>query len=671
MCRRRQPKPINLTGDYMSKKLLIFSFIFLFFSISVKAADPTPAWLSEAARLPTPAFEIKNVPAVILHNEENISITSEGKITRTNRFAVRVLIREGREEAIARVVYQTDGEKVRDIKGWLIRANGQTKDYGKKETIDVAAVSNDLYNEARIKLIDATDDTDAGDVFGYETITEERGIFSQFSFQFQERLPVLKSRCTLNLPEGWKAESVTFNHPKVEPTVSGSSYSWEINNLQPINYEPSSPRWSSISPRLAISFFPTQATATQIRTFSNWNDVARWMSEVEDPQANINDDIAGKVQELTANAKSELEKIQAIARYVQQIQYISIQVGTKTGGGYRPNLATEVFAKSYGDCKDKANLMRAMLSVVKIPAFMVSITADDPMYVRAEWASPHQFNHCIIAIKVSDDINLPSVVTHPKLGRLLIFDPTDAYTQVGDLPEDQQGSLALIDHKDSDSLLRMPILPPEMSQVERNIEVSLSPEGSISGKVSEKSIGQSASEERGRLRNLSSADYNRMIENWIGRGVNGVKATKIAPKDNVQEGSFNLDVEFGANSYAQLMQGRLMVFKPAIIGRLDRQSFSEGKRIHPYLIDATTYSENVKIKLPEGFIIDEMPEPVQLKADFGKYDVKYEVKDGHLILKRSMTLNKATVSPEKYDSVWKFFGQVRAAEQSPVVLMKK
>ncbi len=46
---------------------------------------------------------------------------------------------------------------------------------------------------------------------------------------------------------------------------------------------------------------------------------------------------------------------------MQNIQYISIQTGLGRGGGYRPHASNEVFAKSYGDCKDKANLMRAML----------------------------------------------------------------------------------------------------------------------------------------------------------------------------------------------------------------------------------------------------------------------------------------------------------------------
>ena len=51
-----------------------------------------------------------------------------------------------------------------------------------------------------------------------------------------------------------------------------------------------------------------------------------------------------------------------------------------------------------------------------------------------------------------------------------------------------------------------------------------------------------------------------------------------------------------------------MVFKPAIIGRLERLSFTEGKRMSPYMIDSSAYSESVRIKLPTGFDVDEVPE---------------------------------------------------------------
>jgi hypothetical protein len=253
----------------------------------------------------------------------------------------------------------------------------------------------------------------------------------------------------------------------------------------------------------------------------------------------------------------------------------------------------------------------------------------------------------------------------------MIFDPTDPYTPLGDLPEEQQGSLALIDHKDTDRLLEMPVMPPEMNRLERNIEAFLSPEGTLTGKVVEKSIGQTAVWERARLRQLSSSDYSRMVERWISLGATGAKALKISPTDNSREGSFNLDVEFAANSYAQIMQGRLMVFKPAIVGRLDRLSFTEGKRNHPFVIDGTTYSENVKIKLPLGFVVDELPEPANIESSFGKYVVSYKVAGDSLVFTRSLRLDRATIPAEKYESIRSFFGQVHAVEQSPVVLIKK
>jgi hypothetical protein len=643
----------------------------IIFAAATASAQKIPAWLTQAASLPTPSYEIKGVPAVVLLNEETVNVSSDGTVVRTVRRAVRVLEPEGKPEAIASVIYQTDADKVKDLNAWLIRQRGKNIEYGKKEALDIALVSNDLYNEARTRMISARSDAEPGDVFGYESVLEERNIFSQFSYRFQYDIPVLRSRFTLNMPAGWRAESVTFNAKKVEPVVQGTNHVWEMANLQPIRYEPGSPRRSSLAPRLAVSIFPEQAVATRLKTFSNWNDVARWMAEIEDPQMTVNDALAAKAQDLTANAKTEFEKIQAISRYVQGIQYISIQIGTGRGGGYIPRPATQVFERSYGDCKDKANLMRAMLHVLGIESYLVSITADDPHYVRAEWASPHQFNHCIIAVKISDGTVVESVVTHPTLGRLLIFDPTDPYTPIGDLPEDQQGSLALIDHPDTQELTVMPTLPPNMNRVDRHIDVELTPEGAVRGTVIEKNIGQAARQERARMKGLSSTDYSRVIERWISRGATGAKTSKISPNDNHEQGKFDLEVEFTANSYAQLMQQRLMVFRPAIIGRLDRLSFGDGKRLNPYNIDASAYTERVRIKLPAGFEIDEMPEALTLRSDFGTYDASYEVEGTHLIYTRSLTLNRMTVPADKYDSVKTFFGKVHGAEQAPVVLLKK
>lgn len=649
---------------------MIVATIIMVAAFEVRADDP-PSWLQESARSNVPKYDPKDAPAVVLRNEESIAIDSSGAVIRTVRYAVKILVHEGRREAVAHIVYQTDGGKVRELNGWLIRAGGISKSYGKKDVVDITLADNDLYNEARARIIDASAEADTGDVFGFEAVQEERSVFSQFQFDFQDELPTLASTFSLSLPSGWKAESVTFNRPTVPPTVNGTNYSWTLTDLPPIVHEPGSPSFASLAPWLAVSFYPMSATATQIKTFSNWNDVARWMSELEDPQMTVNDDLAAKARDLTANAKTDLERIRAIAKYVQQTQYISLQIGASRGGGYRPHSATEVFAKNYGDCKDKANLMRAMLSVVKIPAYLVSITADDPTFVRPEWASPHQFNHCIIAIKVGNDIDLTAVVKDPKLGRVLIFDPTDPFTQVGDLPDDEQGSYALIDNKESDSLIQMPVSDPDQNRLERSIDVALTPEGTLQGSVMEKAIGQSARSYRAELKRMSTADYNRRIEGWISYGATGAKASKIEPKDDYELGDFTLNVDFAAVAYAQLMQNRLMVFKPAVVGRLDRYGFSEGKRTQPYLLNSQSYTEQVRIKLPPGFAVDELPDPTKLDAPFGTYSASYEATGDQVIFKRTLKVKRSTIPASDYDSIRNFFGRVHSAEQSPVVLVRK
>ena len=483
---------------------------------------------------------------------------------------------------------------------------------------------------------------------------------------------MISSRYNLTLPQGWRAEAVTFNYSKIEPRVNGTSYTWELSNLPPVPEEPMSPSLSNLVPRLAVSYFPPASTQTlSIKTFQNWGEVAAWMSELEDPQVVVDDALARKAYELTALAKTEFDKIRAIAQYVQNIQYISIQTGLGRGGGYRPHASNEVFAKSYGDCKDKANLMRAMLKVVGITAIPVSIYAGDPTYVRATWPSPQQFNHCIIAVKISDQTQASTVIQHPTLGRLLIFDPTDQETPIGDLPFHLQGSLALIDAKNETDLVKMPITPPEMNQLERTANLELQPNGAIAGLIMEKAKGQTAATFRTEFRRLSKPEYTGMIERWLTSGATSAKINKMEPTDNVADGGFTLNVEFSANQYAQLMQDRLLVFKPVVVSRREGLALTATTRKYPVVLHANAYSETVQVKLPAGFTVDEVPDPVKLETAFGTYVTTYEVKNNQLVFKRQLSQQATTIAPADYEKVRKFFESIRAAENAPVVLARQ
>jgi hypothetical protein len=650
---------------------LCFAFAVIV-SPALAASDEAPAWLQQAAAIKPPAYE-KDVPAVVLQNEQHVTVGQDGRVTTVTTVALRVLLREGRDFAMATEFYQSDAGRVREMKAWLIRPSGQVKRYGKDDTIDAIEDQSDVYNESRVKIIDASKDADTGAVFGYQTTTEDRSIFSQYIFSFQsQRLPVIDSRYSLTLPPAWHARAVAFNYENIEPVVNDSTYSWEIRNIPPVMSEPSSPRVTSLEPRLAVSCFPPGDTKpSAVQSYANWGEVSRWASALHDPQWAPDLAITEKVKQLTASAKTEMEQIRAISRYVQNVRYISIQIGVSRGGGMRPHAASQVFAKSYGDCKDKANLMRAMLKVLNITSYPVAIYSGDPTYVREEWASPFQFNHCIIAVKVSDETQVATVITHPKLGRLMIFDATDDDTPVGDLPEHEQGSLALIIAPEGGTLMRMPVTPPEANGLERQIDATLSAEGTLAATVQERAAGSWASSYRSEYRHDSRPDFTKRMERWISNGAAAAKVGELAASDHFAEDRFDLNLSFSAAEYGQLMQNRLLVFKPAIVSRRESLFLSEGKRKYPVVLDARAFSETLRLKLPAGFDVDELPDAVKLEASFGSYKTSYEVKNGELVFTRAMSVRATTIPADQYESVRGFYAKIRAAEQAPVVLARK
>ncbi len=204
-----------MRSQILLRRASYFALLLACFCTSAAAAggdDTPPAWLRQAAVTSAPAYD-REVPGVVLYDEERISIGADGRITRTVQYAVRILNRNGRNAARAIEHYETDSSKVREMRAWLIRSTGEIKRFGKDETSDVAVGGNDLYVESRARMISGVDQSDAGSVFGYEATTEEKSYFAQIEYGFQARsafdgrLPVLVSRLVLTLPAGWTASS--------------------------------------------------------------------------------------------------------------------------------------------------------------------------------------------------------------------------------------------------------------------------------------------------------------------------------------------------------------------------------------------------------------------------------------------------------------------------------
>lgn len=634
------------------------------------AADKAPDWLTRAAM--AGAADVSGEGSVVLLDERAIVVEDDGVVTETRRCAIRVLSPEGRRRAVAALHYITGTGKVLDLRAWVIRPSGVVKEIGKSNVVDMAVVGNDVYNESRIRSIIATGDTEPGSIFGYESRAEDKFVLKEFEWYFQDAQATARSRLSISVPKGWKLSAVTFNHPEIASRRIGRETTWELTNLPPIPDEPMRPPLTAIVPRLAVSVLPPSGATSNARGFESWDALASWLCDLTEPQAATTGVVRDRAIGLTATAQSDAARIRAIGSFIQTINYISIQLGVGRGGGYRPRSAHEVLTRTYGDCKDKANLMRSMLGAVGIPAYLTLVYHGDRSYVRDSWPAAHQFNHCIVAVRAPDGVIGP-VIDHPKLGRVLLFDPTDPATPLGDLPESEQGSLALIVTREAGAMVRIPVLPTDSNCAERRIEVVLATDGSIHATVKERSTGQSGVSGRRLYRSLAPPDYLEQIESWVTSGAPQSRVSRLTPLDHRDEGAFELTFEMDAPKYSRLMEGRLLLFRPAILDRWDSIELTGRERKLPVVLEHLQFRETSRFVLPTGFAVDELPDSVRLETPFAAYTSRIVPGDAadELRMTRELTIRAGTISVADYPSVRGFYERVHEAERALVVLAKK
>jgi uncharacterized protein DUF3857/transglutaminase superfamily protein len=630
------------------------------------AADKAPSWLTELATREAPDYD-SDISSVTLLKERRITVSSDLKVLTAERGAIRILNRQGKSEAAARVLYRTDTGKVRELRAWLVYPSGSVKEYSKKDSVDVALADNDIYNESRVRAILASGSADPGAVFGYESVEEDRSIFTQFSYQFQGELPVLTSRFSLTLPAGWKAESVTFNHEAVEPEVTGSTYTWQLQNLEPVEHEVGRQPITSLTPRVVVSYYAPGADTGP--SFRSWADVSTWFAALREPQSVADQAVRTKVEELTGHAETDFERIRAVGEYAQDIRYVSIQTGIGRGGGYRPHAVGEILEKGYGDCKDKANIMCTMLEEVGIDAYPVAVYSGDRHYVRREWPSPQQFNHVIVVVRLKEPAEFPAVSQSETLGALLYFDPTDEHTPLGYLPEYLEGSLGVIVKNEAGDLVSLPVSRPEQNRLTRTVQVQMNAAGDIEAQVVELCSGEAGAANRRLFESLSTPDYRRVIERWVTRGARGAAVGTIDVSER-ESSDLELAVSYNAKRYAQSMQGRLLMFRPTLLSRREDLVFEDTERKYPTVLNSNSYVETTTYELPAGFAVDEFPPAVELDTDFGSYKAQAEVVEGKLVFTREMEVESSIVPAEDYQSILEFFGKIQGVENTPVVLVR-
>ncbi|MEN6601456.1 MAG: transglutaminase domain-containing protein [Bryobacteraceae bacterium] len=632
------------------------------------ADDEVPVWVRQAATAQAPAYPPK-ATAVALLQEEHLTVDSEGRRLMRVRGVIRLLQR-GAQVGASRS-YDTRDGRIRLMHGWLLTPGEKDVVFGKDAILDLSLADGGVeYIEARRKVLRCPTGAPAGSIFAYEIEEEERTIFTQYSYSFYHGAPALISRFVLSLPPGGEARGTMINHSPMEPQVSGATHTWELHDLPYLEYEDHQPPFSSLTPRLALNYYPAASANPRLRRVDDWRSVSSWMSELTDPAATVTPAIERKAVELTRGASSDLDKVKAIAAFAQKVNYISVQLNVTRGGGYTPHPAESILAKNYGDCKDKSTLTRALLKAAGFDSYYTLIYWGDRSYVRPEWPSPSPFNHVIVSIRVPASISLPSVFEHPTLGRLLPFDPTASRTPLGDIPEDQQGSNALIVAGARGALVKIPQLDPKFNRVENTVEAGFVPARGLEVHFARRYYGQSATGWRGALRDDGEAEVKRRIETRLRTRIGGISLGAVKAADAFDQGRFDLDATFTAQHFGQLMRDRLFIFKPGLLAMGSHYAFTTSERKLPIELDAHHAHDRVVVKLPDGLQLDELPDNAAFETPYGTYRAQYASKPGEVSFEQWLEVKQVTAPASDYAKVKEFFERVHSGEQASVVLIK-
>ena len=633
------------------------------------AGGDAPQWMHALVNAPLPQYDEKT-DAILLYSETNVTVIATDKVRTVTREAYKILRPEGRGHGVVRVYYNPSS-KIKSMHAWCIPAQGKDYDVKDKDAVDGAINEEGILMEDdryRMLVIPASE---PGNIVGYEYEVEERPFFLQDRWIFQEHDPVRESRYSLQLPPGWEFKSSWLNHPEIKPTDAGNNlWRWTVSDVKAIRHEAAMPPMLGVQGMMLVTFFPPGGKAAT--GFAEWSDLGNWVNQLLAGRLDASPELKQEVVTLTADRQTELQKMRAIAQFVQHdVRYVAIELGI---GGWQPHPAADVFSHRYGDCKDKATLVRSMLHEIGIESFHVVINTDRGVVTSHTPAHNYGFNHAIVAIKLPDSLDDPSLVAvlqHPKLGRLLYFDPTDEITPFGQIRGELQANYALLVTPTGGELLALPMQPPAMNSIERTAKLTLDPTGELKGSVKEVRLGGRAASERWQLRNVNKdLDRIKPIETLLAGSLSNFRITHASITNLTQTNlPFGFDYSFESENYAKSAGGLLLV-RPRVLGN-KAFGFLETKepRKFPVEFDEPAHDTDVfEIAIPSGYEVDDTPPPIDEDFSFGSYHSKTEVNGGVIRYTRTFEVKELSVPVDRTDELKRFYRTINGDERNTVVL---
>jgi tetratricopeptide (TPR) repeat protein len=385
--------------------------------------------------------------ATVLFERDAYAIDAHGRVTYRHSMIWRIETKAGVDDwTQSSLRWEPWYQKRPEIHARVIEPDGKVVQLDQKTITDGPAAEDedDTYTDARVRKAPLPGLT-IGAIVEEETVLEDKspffsggGVYRDF---FSRGVPIVHGELVVDAAKELKLQYRTHLLPNIAITdeeQGGVRHLKFVQSFQPAH----------VSSDIKLSTHIYSAPMVEFATGDSWAAVASAYRQLAEPQIDpekVKALLPSKSQEAST---SRMERIQQIvSRLHKEVRYTGLEFGE---AALQPQTATEVLKRHYGDCKDKAAMLVAMLRADGIAANMALLDTGPGADVTPELPGMNQFDHAIVYLPADGKGN-----------EALWIDGTAEFAQVGVLPSMDQGRLALIIADGTRELTLTPAPKPE------------------------------------------------------------------------------------------------------------------------------------------------------------------------------------------------------------------
>ena len=392
-------KPVLLNGNPVEVDTTV-SVIFTLGGSNTAEAVP------EGKSTPTASVDRSQEPFIYEQVRGKMRYENDGTGTREVSARMRVQTPAGLAKAGQLVFdYNAANEKIE------IRSVKVTKPDGKVVTAGPSAVQDlsapvtreaPMYTDARQKHV-TVPGLAVGDIVEYDVVitTFEPLLAGQFwqTWTLISNAISLDEVVELDVPRdrALKIKAATGVDSNVREEGNRRIYHWATSTLQYADQAALTKNFKFDVKAMLEGVRPPPARTIMFSTFQSWGEIGTWYSNLERERRAPTAEVRSQADEIVRGQSSDMEKVRAMYEWVSRnIRYVSLSFGV---GRYQPHSAEEVLQNRYGDCKDKATLLEALLEAEGFHGVPVLINSKAD--IDAEVPTPLQFDHAFTFVSLN------------------------------------------------------------------------------------------------------------------------------------------------------------------------------------------------------------------------------------------------------------------------------